>query len=455
MTERICHNLVARDLVAGAVEREAAVKAAIEEERRKRRGTRKPSLTTRLKALARAGLTGDLKPDGTDDHPQAKRRCHTPFWPRGRQWRGRGQLLGQGAAMKVKPVNPFPYLRRKKYRDGRPRLVIEKPGFHAVTIADRGQYQAAMAALVPLERQGPALVKAGTLGALIRSYLASAAFAALAPATRGARRRVLEKLEQEHGAGPVKGLEAKHIRAMIEKLAGRAGKARNLLGALSALLAWAVDMGLLEVNVCRGVKRPKLSRDGWHAWTDAEIEQYRAYHALGTMARLALELAICTLQRRAELVVLGRQHVEEGNLLRVRQRKTGAWAYVEITPELQAAIDAMPPTNHLTYLRTSLGDNFTPNGFTHRMKLWAREAGLMGVPLHGLRKAGARIKIEKYGWDIPEVQAAGGWASLRDLEIYLKSSCRKKAARRGGEKIRRETARRTHPMQAADTGKKS
>ncbi len=371
--------------------------------------------------------------------------------------------------MKVKPVNPYPYLRHKQYRDKRPRLVIEKPGFHAVTIADRGQYQAAMVALVPLEKQGVSPVNAGSLRALIRTYLASAVFVALAKATQGSRHRLfgkleaeLEKIEKEHGVGPWKELKAKNIRALVAKVTGgKVGGTRNLLSAISAMFTWAIDVGMLddEAHPCRGIKRPKVSKDGWHAWTDEQIEQYRLHHALGTMARLSLELALCSLQRRAELVILGRQHVKDGLITITSQQKTGKPAYVEITPELQAAIDATParPSTStkriLNFLLTADGEPFTPGGFTQRMKLWVREAGLTRCPLHGLRKAGARIKVELYGWDILEVQAAGGWASLRDLEIYLKSACRKKAARRGGEKIKAKTARRTQPIQTADTGK--
>jgi hypothetical protein len=57
--------LLAHDLIAGTVEREAEVKAAVAAERKRKTRTRKPSLTARLKAVARAGLGAELKPDGT------------------------------------------------------------------------------------------------------------------------------------------------------------------------------------------------------------------------------------------------------------------------------------------------------------------------------------------------------------------------------------------------------
>ena len=33
---------------------------------------------------------------------------------------------------------------------------------------------------------------------------------------------------------------------------------------------------------------------GYHTWTEDKIDQYRARHQLGTNARLALELLLCT-----------------------------------------------------------------------------------------------------------------------------------------------------------------
>jgi hypothetical protein len=40
---------------------------------------------------------------------------------------------------------------------------------------------------------------------------------------------------------------------------------------------------------------------GIHDWTDAEIEQYRKKHALGTMARVTLELVLNTATRRCNV----------------------------------------------------------------------------------------------------------------------------------------------------------
>lgn len=70
-----------------------------------------------------------------------------------------------------------------------------------------------------------------------------------------------------------------------------------------------------------GIKLPK--RRGHHTWTDAEIEQSRAYWPLGTQQRLVFEFALETVSRRGEVVRLGPQHVKNGRI-RIERRHGSA-----------------------------------------------------------------------------------------------------------------------------------
>jgi integrase len=167
------------------------------------------------------------------------------------------------------------------------------------------------------------------------------------------------------------------------------------------------------------------------------------------MARLAFELALCSLQRRSDLVRLGRQHIRDG-LLTVAQQKTGNVAYVELGDEFKAA---NLPSQHLTFLVNSAGAPFTPGGLTHYFRLRSKEAGLSGCPLHGLRKAGARLAVEA-GCDITEVAAIGGWKSVRELQRYIEDYNRQNAARRAGAKIRKATLTRTRRAETRTQRKK-
>jgi integrase len=169
-----------------------------------------------------------------------------------------------------------------------------------------------------------------------------------------------------------------------------------------------------------GIKRPRLSQDGWHAWSEDEVAQYEAKHLVGSQARLALALAVCTSQRSSDLIRMGRQHVKDGRI-NVRQHKTGTRLWVPIHPDLKAIMDATP-TEHLTFLVNQFGKPYKSAGsFGQRMKLWAREAGLTGCPLHGLRKVCLR-RLAEAGCTAPEIMAISGHKSLAEVERYIKSA---------------------------------
>ena len=136
------------------------------------------------------------------------------------------------------------------------------------------------------------------------------------------------------------------------------------------------------------------------------IEQFRTRHPLGTRARLALELLYGTMQRRGDAVRLGRQHIRDG-VLSIRQNKTGAEVDVPVLPEAQAAIDAMPKGEHLTFLVTEQGKPFTPAGFGNWFRERCDEAGV-SLSAHGLRKAGA-TRLADHGCSDHEIMAWGGW----------------------------------------------
>lgn len=121
----------------------------------------------------------------------------------------------------------------------------------------------------------------GSMAALARSYLRSADFAQLAPATQRARRYLVETyIVGKWGNLPV----------VMDRLATKPGTARNLLSMLRVLIAIAIDDGDIAVDPTTGIKRPKLTKEGWHAWTEAEIAQYEAHHPIGRKLALPGDL---------------------------------------------------------------------------------------------------------------------------------------------------------------------
>ena len=87
----------------------------------------------------------------------------------------------------------------------------------------------------------------------------------------------------------------------------------------------AINRGIRTDNPVRGVPRPKLSKSGWHTWTEGEIAQFEAHHAIGSPARLAFALALFTCQRSADLIRMGKQHVSGGGA--PEGEANGAWKH--------------------------------------------------------------------------------------------------------------------------------
>ena len=190
-------------------------------------------------------------------------------------------------------------------------------------------------------------------------------------------------------------------------------------------MKYAVEVGLRPDNPANGIRLPNLKTDGYHAWTEAEIEQFQERHALGTKARLALALLLYTGQRRGDVVRLGRQHIRDG-FVHMRQQKTSIELALPIHPTL-AAIIAETPAEHLTLLTTQTGKPFSAAGFGNWFRNRCNEAELGHCSAHGLRKAAAR-RLAEAGCTPHEIGAITGHASLSEVQRYTKAADQKRLA---------------------------
>ena len=99
-----------------------------------------------------------------------------------------------------------PRLRLPKYvhayfdRHGKPRHYLRRPGRRE-------------APLPGAKRSVP-----GTVAEAVARYLASAALAALAPATQAMRRAILQRFRDEHGDKRLRKLQPEHVARLISKL---------------------------------------------------------------------------------------------------------------------------------------------------------------------------------------------------------------------------------------------
>jgi integrase len=311
------------------------------------------------------------------------------------------------------------YFRKRGCKNVRLRGVLGSAEFMAA-------YTAAIEGQEPIEI-GVKRSPVGSVAATVGLYLGSTAFANLAAETQRTRRNILERFREEHGEKRIAWIERKHVQAMVTAKGKTPSAARNFLNTLRAMIAFAIHAGIRADDPTTGVKRPKIKTDGYRTWSEDDSAAFEATHPLGTMPRLALALLLYTGQRRSDIVAMGLQHVR-GDLISVRQRKTGTSLLIPMHPALRAAIEATP-SGHLTFLATAFGKARTANGFGTWFRECCNAAGLAnGTSAHGLRKAACR-RLAEAGCSANEIKAISGHASLREVERYTKAADQERMAR--------------------------
>jgi len=340
-------------------------------------------------------------------------------------------------------MRPPKYVQQFIDRHGKARFYFRRMGHKPVPLPGlpwspefMEAYEAAMNRASPIVI-GEDRAKSGTVADVVARYLGSTVFAALAATTRQNRRAFLERFRVEHGDKRFCKLQPQHIAKLIGKL--RPSTQRNMLKALRGLASFALAEGLIDADPTTGVKLAR-QRDtgGFPTWNKEHIAQYRAKHPLGTRARLALELLLGSMQRRGDVIRIGRQHIRDGWLM-LRQQKPGTAVEVAVLPELREAIDAMPTGNHLTFLVTSAGTPFTAAGFSGWFREQCKIAGLpKNLSAHGLRKAGA-VRFAEHGATAAEIMAWAGWKTLSEAQRYTEAADRKRMAQQAADKLRPRT----------------
>ncbi|MBO0749849.1 MAG: tyrosine-type recombinase/integrase [Porphyrobacter sp.] len=278
----------------------------------------------------------------------------------------------------------------------------------------------------------------GTVGWLAARFRVSAAFrnGKGADSERNSW-AILEKFVGEFRNDRVADFRFDHIEAVLARAAvvrvengrrrGGPHAASNLYGELVPFFRYAIRQGLIATNPVELADAPKVPRSqGFHTWTDDEIEQYRAAHALGTKARLALEIFLWTALRRGDASGFGRAHLKAGKIA-YTHAKTGQTVWMPAAPQLVEAIEAMAVTGRETYLVTDYGKPFSKAGLGNKMREWCNQAGLPHCSAHGLRKAAARRAAE-HGGSNAELKALGGWRTDSQVAVYTEAADRERLA---------------------------
>jgi integrase len=344
--------------------------------------------------------------------------------------------------IKLKYINSF------RDRHGRLRYYFRRPGYKSVALSGlpgsaefMERYETALSGTMATSPKpiGAGRFKEGTVAALTIAYFNSVSFGNLTEGAKRQRRGLLERFAAEHGDKRVVMLERKHIERIVATKLSTPSGATNFLVAVRSLMKFAVDTEVIQNNPAIGVERPKVRSDGHRTWSEDDIAAFERQHPVGTQARLGFALLLHTVQRLGDVLRIGRQHLRLGKdgsmTIHSRQKKTGTSLVLPVLPELKTVLDALPPSESLTFLTTRSGKPYTTRFFTKRFTKWCEEAGLpKGLVPHGLRKAGCRRLIE-HGCSTKEVAAWSGHKTLKEVERYTVAASQEFLARAAAAKL--------------------
>src|SRR5262249_6053202 len=288
-------------------------------------------------------------------------------------------------AMKMKKP---PYVQHWVDDEGRPHAYLRRPGFPRVPLKGlpwspsfMAEYEKAMSGA--RTAIGAGRVKPGSVAAVIAGYKDSREFfGSKSAGTQRMRRGILDRFGAAYGHRPFALLPPEWIEALLDSKPPHA--ARSWLATLRSLCQFARKRSYVRTDPTANIKPRAIKGDGFHTWTEDEIARYEAHYPIGTKPRLALALLLYTMQRRSDVIRMGRQHLSDcvderlraqgvRHMLSIRQQKTGKPLVLPVRPNLQAVIDATP-SEHLTFLTTATGGPDGGNYFSESFREWVDAA---------------------------------------------------------------------------------
>ncbi len=255
----------------------------------------------------------------------------------------------------------------------------------------------------------------------------------LGPETQKVRRRILGNVCKAIGDMPFKRIEERHVRSWMDDRADRPEAANGLLKTFRGIFKFAVERKLLAVDPVAAIGKIKVATDGFHTWTIDEAKQFEAFHPVGTQARLTYAIASFLGLRRADVAIVGRQHIQGGKIVlrpaKNQRQKVRQLLRLPILPVLIDALEATP-TGTLTFLESSQGKPYSVGGLGAQFRKWCDYAGLPHCTMHGLRKSGATIAAENGATD-RQLMAIYGWSKADMATLYTREASQEKLADEG------------------------
>lgn len=274
----------------------------------------------------------------------------------------------------------------------------------------------------------------GSIAEGCETYLASQSYRELSETYRPVIRRHVEAIKAQGGNVQLRYLEPHHVRSDLEPL--KPAVASSRMKAWRKLGDFWVASGRLKTDPTEGVKRKKLAKSAGHKeWTRADLETFRERWPIGTPQRLAGELLQWTGARCVDAVTLGPHMVGADGLLSFTQAKTKHDAHVPwvgrafgLEADRVALMQCIGNAPGAVFVVTEYAQPRSVKGFSQWFAAAAREAGLVKLTAHGLRKYRMNALAEA-GASVLVMQSWVGHVTLDEVQDYTRRADRRKALR--------------------------
>lgn len=284
----------------------------------------------------------------------------------------------------------------------------------AIALAERWN-----AAVERALKQEPASPLPGSVAAVIRDYLDGLDTSPLAAATKAGYRQTLAKIEDAWGAEPAAAINRQHLRKMVKGFADRPRQGKEYVKLWSIVLGHAVEIGLRADNPALGM-RVKGAAARQSLWMPEQVEAVcaAAVRAGRASIALAVRLAYETTQRQTDVLKMAWAALD-GDVIRVRQSKTGSLVAVPISPALVAQLAAAPRGGVVMVISERTKRPYKMHNFDH---LFADIRAAAGLPktlwFRDLRRTGL-TEAGNGGASVTELQALGGHKTIQQLGAYV------------------------------------
>lgn len=316
------------------------------------------------------------------------------------------------------------YAHRKRLSDGKLRTYYTLRGYGALNPLPGDHDQPFTPGSAAFMRAYQAAIEAprkarveGTLQSIIDGYKASTEYTRLAARTKSDYTKHLTKIEAaqltEGGPAfatyPLDVIEDPKIRKRLLEWRDRMAinsprQADATFGVLRIILEWGRDRGMVSHNHATRPKKVYQADRSDKIWLAEHLDAFRA--VASPEMKLALELALWTGQRQADLLKLSWTAYKDGRLS-FRQGKRKRKVDMPLVGSLRTVLDSQP-RKATTILTSPSGKPWGQVHFQHHWRAATLAAGLDGLHFHDIRGTTCTM-LATAGCTPSEIAAMLGW----------------------------------------------